>query len=759
MSTNFSYRDLEFHPDWQFENPEHNCYYHSGVIKGKVFFSKLGGLFEGDDAKNGLETFERVFHDAGLEGKRYYRVTDYTDITGGSFQSRWQYSQALKRLNEKYNCFPEVTFICGAKTWAKAVLLFSQTIIKQNYVFVKTIDEAFDSINNMESSEKKTVFENLQPQKSEKVLVSLSDIDKLVRQTGSSVWENSETNVELFPANHPLRILQDALCELNSDIRNMIVMTKEQNEKLIESEISLRKQSDRLADVIKGTNIGTFEWDILTGTIIFNNRWAEMLGYAINDLQPHITTWNNLTHPDDNSVINLLLEKHFNRELDFFDFETRMKHADGHWVWLHVRGKVVEWTNDNKPWKMYGTHSDISTRKNSELLLKESENKYRSFFEDNSAVILLIEPITGNIASVNKAAIQYYGWTEQEFSNKTIFDICVLSQERLKKEMSESVNHDKNHHVYQHRRADGSIRDVEIYSTPLLFNSKAHLFSITFDITERIRAQNAEHKTMVLLSGLLNSIPDLVFFKDTLGFYMGANLEFSKFTGKHVNEIVGKTDFDFFPGNLAEQFRQQDAIILKTGENQSTELNLTYANGKEILAETVKAPLRSGDEIVGLVGVARDITLRRKMETDLNRISLLHKLILDNSGVGIAFVKSDILIWSNTKMCEMFGYETSEIEHQNVQILFDSVDAYRQMVVSADPVLLAGNVFTSETIVRHKDGTQFWVSIVTKAIDPANPSQGMILIMQDISEYRKATEQLKLAKENAENANNAKSLF
>ncbi|MGE5671287.1 MAG: response regulator, partial [Fibrobacterota bacterium] len=92
-------------------------------------------------------------------------------------------------------------------------------------------------------------------------------------------------------------------------------------------------------------------------------------------------------------------------------------------------------------------------------------------------------------------------------------------------------------------------------------------------------------------------------------------------------------------------------------------------------------------------------------------------------------------------------------------ILFESVESYMQMVTRADPVLLAGNVFTSESIVRHKDGTQFWVSIVNKAIDPAMPSQGMILIIQDITEYRKATEQLKIAKETAENANSAKSLF
>jgi len=1000
MSTNISYQNLEFRPEWQFENPSRNCYYHSGVIRGKVFYSKLGGIFEGDDAKKGLETFECVFRDAGIEGERYYRVTDYSDITGGTFQSRWEYSQTLKRLNKKYNCFPEVTFICGAKTWTKAVLLFSQTIIKQNYVFVKSIDEAFEIINKMESSSDEVTFENLPPQKSDKVLVSLADIDKLVRQTGSAIWENYDANIDLFPADHPLRILQDALCEINSDVRQMTLMTKEQNEKLAESENSLRRQSDRLTDVIKGTNIGTFEWDILSGEIIFNDRWAEMLGYSINDLLPHIETWDKLTHPDDNKILESLLEKHFNGELDFFDCETRMKHADGHWIWLHVRGKVIEWTSDNRPWKMYGTHSDISLRKNSELLLKESENKYRSFFEDNSAVILLIEPTTGTFTSINKAALQYYGWTEQEFFKKTIFDICVLPQETLQKELFESINQDKNHHIYQHRLADGSIRDVEIYSTPLIVDNKTLLFSITFDITERIRAQNAEHQTAVLLGGLLNSIPDIVFFKNTLGFYMGANLEFSKFTGMHINEIVGKTDFDFFPDSQAEHFRQQDKIILNTGVNQTNELYITYANGKKILVDTVKAPLRSGDTIVGLVGVARDITLRKEMETalresdenfqaffdtvedmifvanaegnllfanasmitilgletanlttipminlhaeemrdqakhiyasilknerqfcpiplktkngellavetriwrgkwngtncifgiskdlsklnaaldkfhklfdnnpslmtllslpdkkiidankafteklgysrdeligktsenlgimlsplndndiidqlikydvirnvnlqikskygtvidglfsceliehqgqvsllqvivditeqrrlqeDLNRISLLHKVILDNAGVGIAFVKSDAILWSNSKMCEMFGYEAIELEQQSVQILFESVNSYMQLVTIADPVLLAGNVFTSETIVCHKDGTQFWVSIVNKAIDPASPSQGMILIMEDITEYRKATEQLKIAKDVAENANNAKSLF
>jgi PAS domain S-box-containing protein len=141
----------------------------------------------------------------------------------------------------------------------------------------------------------------------------------------------------------------------------------------------LRDSERRLSAVIEGTHIGTWEWNVQTGATVFNARWAEIVGYALEELAPiSIQTWVNLAHPDDLQQSNQLLQRHFAGELDYYDIECRMRHKDGHWVWVHDRGRVVSWTADGKPLLMSGTHADISEQKQAEASLRASEEKYRS---------------------------------------------------------------------------------------------------------------------------------------------------------------------------------------------------------------------------------------------------------------------------------------------------------------------------------------------------------------------------------------------
>ncbi len=133
------------------------------------------------------------------------------------------------------------------------------------------------------------------------------------------------------------------------------------------AEKRLWNQQQRLNSIIEGTNIGTWEWNVQTGETVFNEKWAEIVGYDLAELQPvSISTWKNLVHPEDGVRSSDLLSKHFSGECSFYNCECRMKHKDGHWVWVHDRGKVVSWTDDGKPFMMYGTHADISERKRTE---------------------------------------------------------------------------------------------------------------------------------------------------------------------------------------------------------------------------------------------------------------------------------------------------------------------------------------------------------------------------------------------------------
>ncbi len=139
--------------------------------------------------------------------------------------------------------------------------------------------------------------------------------------------------------------------------------------KEIEEEIT--SQKERLSNIIEGTNVGTWEWNVQTGETIFNQKWAQIIGYTLEELEPiSIETWMEYTHPDDLEKSKALLEKHFRGESDYYQCELRMRHKQGHWVWMLDRGKVIEWSQDGRPLRMFGMHQDVTERKQAERALQ-----------------------------------------------------------------------------------------------------------------------------------------------------------------------------------------------------------------------------------------------------------------------------------------------------------------------------------------------------------------------------------------------------
>jgi PAS domain S-box-containing protein len=135
----------------------------------------------------------------------------------------------------------------------------------------------------------------------------------------------------------------------------------------------LLRERQRLFQTIEGTNIGTWEWNIQDDVIIYNERWAGIVGYTLEELKPiSKKTWYELVHPDDTEISDNALEKCFLRETEYYECDYRMRHKSGEWIWVQDKGKVIEWAPDQKPLMMLGTHADITQRKNSEQELKNT---------------------------------------------------------------------------------------------------------------------------------------------------------------------------------------------------------------------------------------------------------------------------------------------------------------------------------------------------------------------------------------------------
>jgi len=125
-------------------------------------------------------------------------------------------------------------------------------------------------------------------------------------------------------------------------------------------------------------------------------------------------------------------------------------------------------------------------------------------------------------------------------------------------------------------------------------------------------------KNLSLLDALLDSVPDVVFYKDLNGLYMGCNSACEAIMGTTEKDIIGKTDYDFFPKELAEFFREKDRQMLASGRPQHNEEYVDHPDGRRILLHTVKTPFyTSNNELIGLIGIARDITIFREQEEQL----------------------------------------------------------------------------------------------------------------------------------------------
>lgn len=228
-------------------------------------------------------------------------------------------------------------------------------------------------------------------------------------------------------------------------------------------EEKLKNKRRRLESIITGTRSGTWEWNVQTGATIFNNRWAEMLGYSIDELKPtSVKTWEKLSHPEDLKKTVELLHMHFNGELPYYDCEFRMKHKNGEWIWVHDRGQVVSWTKDGKPLMMFGTHTDITER-------KQMEEQIKSY--------------TAALENINKDL-----YNSSDMLEESLFEKEKLVEEltRAKKEL-EKINSEKD----------------KFFS--IIAHDLRSPFQSFIGLTETI-AENINDFTLQELSGLMNDI-------------------------------------------------------------------------------------------------------------------------------------------------------------------------------------------------------------------------------------------------------------
>lgn len=194
-----------------------------------------------------------------------------------------------------------------------------------------------------------------------------------LERTNNEVFKNINENINSFEQSYRLKNVDGKynwfydFTKIIRDKNNQVIEIRgyifNQNH-IKDIEFQLEKERKRLENIIDSNSIGTWEWNVQTGETIFNERWAEIVGYTLDELKPiSIDTWIKLVHPDDVEKSTSALNAHFRGESNQYECEVRMKHKNGHWVWVLDKGKVLNFTPEGKAHIMFGTHTDITERK------------------------------------------------------------------------------------------------------------------------------------------------------------------------------------------------------------------------------------------------------------------------------------------------------------------------------------------------------------------------------------------------------------
>jgi len=163
--------------------------------------------------------------------------------------------------------------------------------------------------------------------------------------------------------------------KLLRDLQNQVADLKRSMTNLTEAIALSGDREMSWVFALEGNRDGVWDWNAITNEVFFSRRWKDMLGFDEDEISNHLSEWDKRVHPDDRDAVYADLNAHLNGETSYYENEHRLLCKDGSYKWIHDRGKVLSWTEDGKPLRVVGTHSDVTLRKEAELennrLMKE----------------------------------------------------------------------------------------------------------------------------------------------------------------------------------------------------------------------------------------------------------------------------------------------------------------------------------------------------------------------------------------------------
>jgi two-component system, cell cycle sensor histidine kinase and response regulator CckA len=180
-----------------------------------------------------------------------------------------------------------------------------------------------------------------------------------------------------------------------------------------EAHRALKTSEERLALALEGAEQGFWDWNVQSGSLYLSSQWERMLGYEPGEVEPHVRSWEQMTHPEDLPWALKAVREHLRGDTPIYETEHRIRHKQGHWIWVLDRGKVVERDAAGEPMRMIGTHTDVTRSKHAEEELRRQKDLLQTVF-DRLPVMLGLFDERGRLEWVNRAWERVLGFSASD---------------------------------------------------------------------------------------------------------------------------------------------------------------------------------------------------------------------------------------------------------------------------------------------------------------------------------------------------------
>ncbi len=496
----------------------------------------------------------------------------------------------------------------------------------------------------------------------------------------------------------------------------------------------------RLQLALKGANLGIWDWYVQTGELHQDDAWHAQLGYAMDDVEKNLTSWQSRMHPDDRPIVTKAFKDCLSGRVPFCSVEHRLLTKAGDWKWTLTRGQVLERDEEGLPVRMVGTHLDIDKSKRSEEALKESNRMFRFITDTIQDVFYIRDPFIGKMLYVSPTYERLWEQKiEDLLGNPGLFIDTIHPDdvERVKQVLSQSHDDAVGYSIeYRLKPTSGCVRWILDRGYPIRGEDGAleMVCGTCSDITERKQAEEETRKFKTISEkshyGLTVADPD--------GAILYVNEAFARMHGYSVSECLGTNISSFHSADQLPVIRQSIKRTLDNGADELPELWHKRKDGSmfpTMMQGVAITDAKGRPSFISATVI--DITEQKKAEQDLIDREELFRTVFYTSPDAITISNSQDGTYAdvNERFTELTGYTRQELAGKtSIDIGLwanpDDLEHVRREIYSI------GKLTNYETQFRMKDG-RVKTGLMSAKLFEINRIPHVLSVVRDIDDFKK----------------------